>query len=90
MQGGLNIATGRSNHISNPDGSCWPGERNPSQRDVEVANESLDAAFLCRFTSELVAKSATHQPPELSLSMPLHNMVGRSPARIELSQKIAV
>jgi hypothetical protein len=38
--------------------SSWPGERYPSHRDVEVANESLEPGFLQDFKRALLASSA--------------------------------
>lgn len=56
------------------EGSSWPGERNPSPRDVEIANESLDPGFLNTFKNNLLASSAAQNNDNL-MHVQLQNMV---------------
>ena len=57
--------------------SSWPGERHPSDRDVELGFESLDAAFLQRFSSELET-SAAASSTEALMTTRLEVQVSRS------------
>lgn len=50
--------------------SSWPGERQPSDRDVELGIESLDARFLSQFKDALRANSVgTEDEPLMQMRL---------------------
>lgn len=50
--------------------SSWPGERQPSDRDIELGIESLDAGFLSQFKDALRAKAVgTEDEPLMQMRL---------------------
>ena len=45
--------------------AIWPGEREPSHLDVEVANELPEPAFLSDFKRELLSSPKAKEKPKL-------------------------
>lgn len=54
----------------------WPGERQPSDRDVELGIESLDSVFLNQFKEALKASAASSDDEPL-MQMRLHALVSQ-------------
>lgn len=50
--------------------SSWPGERQPSDRDIELGIDSLDAEFLSQFKDALRANAvATEDEPLMQMQL---------------------